>query len=180
MLPANKPQMTKPEVLKHLEAFNNPEYPVKILGIRGYFKDTMGKKGTNDRGMYDDAIFIISPDGFFAYNGNTDPSKFQKGIAVLKAGGPYLYKIGLHNMKNPYKALRQFGNVTVIRDGGKEVTDNPQARFYIDIHKGGFGTTSSLGCQTIHPNQWDDFLFKVEIELEQYHQEIVPYYLIEV
>lgn len=180
IIPGNKPLLTREEALQKLAPFNLDEkYKVKILGIRGYFKNTMGETGKNDRGIYDDAIFIITPDGYWGFNANTDPSVARPGIAVLKPGGPYLYKIGLHNMKNPYKALRQYGNVTVIRDGGKEQTDSAQARFYIDIHRGGFHTTSSLGCQTIYPLQWDDFLSKVEIEMAQFEQEIVPYVLIE-
>lgn len=179
MIPGNKPLLTREEAIKHLEPFKLEEYKVRLLGIRGYFKKTMGDAEKNDRGIYDDAIFIITPDDFWGFNANTDPSVARIGIAVLKAGGPYLYKIGMHNMKNPYQALRQHGNVTVIRDGGKEVTDTPAARFYIDIHKGGYNTTSSLGCQTIHPLQWMDFLNKVKAELKQYNQDIIPYILIE-
>lgn len=180
ILPGSKPLLTREEALQKIAVFVIPEeYKVRLLGIRGYYKKTMGDSSKNDRSIYDDAIFIITPDDFWGFNANTDPSVARKGVAVLKPGGPYLYKIGLHNMKKPYRALRQFGNVTVIRDGGKEDTDSPKNRFYIDIHKGGFGTTSSLGCQTIYPLQWDDFLKKTEEEMAEYKQTIVPYYLIE-
>lgn len=170
--------MTREEVEKELSNFDVSKYPVKLLGIRGYYKKTMGNPVANDFGIYDDAIFIISPDYFYSFNANTDPSITRKGIAVLKAGGVYLYKIGLHNMKKPYKALRQYGRVTVLRDG-KEDTDTAKTPFYIDIHKGGFNTTSSLGCQTIFPEQWIYFLSNVEVELEKNNQTIIPYCLIE-
>jgi lysozyme len=149
------------------------------VGIRGYFKDTMGEKGKNDVGIYDDAMFILAPNNLMlSYNANTDPSRVFPGVAVLKPGGPYLYKIGMHNMQHPYKALRQYGRVTVLRNG-KEDTDTAQSPFYIDIHKGGYNTTSSLGCQTIHPDQWADFLINTERILSQYSQQIIPYCLVE-
>lgn len=177
MLPANKPQLKKQDALALLAKLN-PDYKVKLLGIRGYFKKTMGDPNSNDFNLYDDAIFIVSDDHYSSWNANTDPSRHQKGVAVLKAGGPYLYKIGLHNIKNPYKALRQYGRVTVLRDGRPD-TDTAAAPFYIDIHKGGYNTTSSLGCQTIHPDQWIDFLTNVETLMAKNRQQIIPYCLIE-
>jgi hypothetical protein len=179
MMPTNKPQLTQADARKIIAPFNLGNYPVQLLGMRGYFKKTMGNPVKNDRGIYDDAIFLLSPDSFASFNANTDPSVARSGIASLKAGGVYLYKLGMHNMKNPYLALRQYGRVTVIRDGGSEVTDTPAAPFYIDIHKGGYNTTSSLGCQTIHPTQWQNFLSLVKDQLKRYNQIIIPYALVE-
>lgn len=173
--------MSKADALRKLELFQLAKYPVKLLGIRGYYKSTMGDPSKNDIGIYDDALFIVSDSLFKSFNGNTDPSRLIKDVAVLKAGGPYLYTIGLHGISgpNPYKALRQYGNVTVIRNGSVEITDSPVNRFYINIHKGGITTTSSLGCQTIHPDQWTEFLKSVEDQLTKYNQTIIPYCLVE-
>lgn len=173
--PASRPKLSREEAEKFLQAYDLVAYPVRLLGIRGYYQHSMGDPDRNDRNLYDDAIFILSPDAFCAFNANTDPSKYQPGIAVLKAGGPYLYKIGLHNMKAPYEALRQYGRVTVIRDGGKEVRDTAASPFFIDIHKGGYSTTSSLGCQTIYPEQWTEFLLNVKTEIKKYSQSVIPY-----
>lgn len=179
MLPSGKPQLKIDDAIQLLQQFNVNEYPVKLLGIRGYYKRTMGDPGKNDIGIYDDAIFIVGPNKLMlSYNANTDPSRSFQGVAVLKPGGPYLYTIGMHNMRAPYKALRQYGRVTVLRNG-KDDTDTAAAPFYIDIHKGGYNTTSSLGCQTIHPDQWIDFLTNVERLLDANRQKIVPYCLVE-
>lgn len=178
MLPLAKPQITKEKALAYLSHFDVATYKVKLLGLRGYFKTTMGDPEANDIGIYDDAICLVSDKTFEAWNANTDPSKQYKGIATLKPGGPYIYKIGMHNMHNPYQALRQHGNVTVLRDG-IPVTDSPGNRFYIDIHKGGYATTSSLGCQTIPPVQWFDFLDTVKRELNIADQDRIPYVLVE-
>lgn len=179
MLPSGKPQLNLAGVLQLLTPFNISTTSVKLLGVRGYYKDTMGAAGKNDIGIYDDALFIVAPNGvLLSYNANTDPSRSFKGVAVLKPGGPYQYKIGMHNMRAPYKALRQYGRVTVLRDGIPH-TDTAVAPFYIDIHKGGYNTTSSLGCQTIHPDQWIDFLTNVEQLMHSYKQDIVPYCLVE-
>src|SRR5678816_3279307 len=130
ILPNSKPKLTQAEALKLIAKFSLQEYDLKILGVRGYYKQTMGNPIKNDRGIYDDAIFLISSDHFSSWNANTDPSVTRKGVAVLKPGGPYLYKIGLHNMKNPYTALRQYGRVTVVRDQQGEYTDTAKAPFY--------------------------------------------------
>lgn len=181
MLPAARPQLSKTDALRKLDTFSLEKYPVKILGIRGYYKKTMGDPAANDVGIYDDALFIVSASMFKSFNANTDPSRLVPNVAVLKAGGPYLYKIGLHGVSgpSPYIALRQHGNVTVIRNGKVEVTDSPGNRFYIDIHKGGYHTTSSLGCQTIHPDQWKEFLFTVQEQITKYGQTVIPYCLVE-
>jgi lysozyme len=180
IVPDSKPKMTQADALAKLSSFDLQAYPVKILGIRGYYKQTMGNPVKNDRGIYDDALFVISPDAFASFNANTDPSVTRTGVAVLKPGGPYLYKIGMHNMKAPYEALRQYGRVTVLRDNESgEFTDTAAAPFYIDIHKGGYNTTSSLGCQTIHPTQWPSFLELVKDQIRRHNQKIIPYCLVE-
>jgi lysozyme len=181
MLPTTKPQLKKDEAIRLLSSPELAWYKVKLLGIRGYYKSTLGDATKNDRNIYDDAMIIVSPDHYSTWNANTDPSKFQDNIAVLKAGGPYLYKIGMHGVSgpNPYEALRQASNVTVVRDGHGEFTDNPQSRFFIDIHRGGYHTTSSLGCQTIHPDQWPEFLKTVKAQMKTFNQDLIPYWLVE-
>jgi lysozyme len=181
MLPGNKPQLKKEDAVRLLDTWDIKKYPVKLLGIRGYFKKTMGDPNKNDINIYDDAIFIVSANHYSSWNANTDPSRMIKDVAVLKPGGPYIYKVGLHGISgpNPYEALRQYGNVTVIRNGTVEVTDSPRNRFYIDIHRGGYNITSSLGCQTIHPDQWFDFLKTVKAQLKANNQDYIPYCLVE-
>lgn len=158
-LPNSKPQMTRAEVVamitEQLPDFILPDF--FVCGIRGYYKKSMGDATKNDRKIYDDAIFLISKDNFFAFNANTDPSAFKLQIANLKTGVWPVYKFDLHNGK--YLAICQrAGKVTVIRDGKGEDTGN----FGINIHKGGTWGTGSLGCQTIPPTQWNDFIDKAQ------------------
>ncbi len=139
---------------------------VAIIGIRGYFRDTMGQRGVNDRGIYDDALFIISPAAFVSFNGNVDPSVYGKAIAVLQPG-VWSYKLGIHGLSKPaaqrYKALIQAGAVTVRRDQAGYDT----GYFGINFHRGGRTSTSSLGCQTVPPDQWPAFIALVEVELKR-------------
>jgi lysozyme len=95
-------------------------------------------------------------------------------MAQLKSG-VYRYKIGQHGISrgNPYKALVQAGPVTVMR-GDKEETG-----FYaINLHKGGRTTTSSEGCQTIPPQQWDAFIALTESELKRNNAKTLSYVLV--
>jgi lysozyme len=124
----------------------------------------MGAPGVNDRGLYDDAIFIHSPSVFAAYNANTDPSFVRKGtgtgagkgMASLNPGAWFVHRFDKH--KGRYLALCQrAGDVEVTRDGKIEPYQC-KGNFGINIHKGGFNTTGSEGCQTIHPIQWESFI----------------------
>lgn len=159
-----------------------------LLGVRGYYRDSMGKKGKNDRGIYDDALFLVGPGGHWTFNANTDPSKHAHGIAVLKPG-LWLYKIGIHGLSKPrhpsgtleytdasyqYAALVQAQKVVVVRDGKGE----DAGWFGINIHRGSTTTTSSLGCQTIRPTQWAEFLMLVRRELAAAKQVTLPYLLV--
>src|SRR5262245_47290518 len=89
-----KPALSEADVAKIVArgGIDRKKYPVVVVGLRGYFRDTMGAPGVNDRGIYDDALFIHSAQAFAAFNGNTDPSAYRKrsaamkGMATLKPG----------------------------------------------------------------------------------------------
>lgn len=181
--PASRPKATRAEVLGWLaRAYPHEALPgVFVVGVRGYYRDTLGVKGANDRGIYDDAIFVVTPTRFLAFNGNTDPSRVrrgsgvgaEKGMASLKPGFWRAHRLGKH--KGQYLALIQTGGqVTVIRDGVSgdyEETGN----FGINIHRGGINSTSSEGCQTIPPDEYDEFIHALAVPAKE--QGVVPYIL---
>lgn len=177
IIPNSTPQQKIEATLAILEKHGVKDQ-VRLLGVRGYFLNSMGDPNTNQRGIYDDAIFIVAPDFYAAFNANTDPGAYRKGIASL-ATGLWKYKIGIHGLSKPkelqYKALVQADKVTVHRDGGKIET----GMFGINIHRGGYETVSSLGCQTIYPKQWKIFINAVEMQLTKHKQKVIPYLLIE-
>ncbi len=152
--------------------------PVALVGERGYFRDSMGQPGQNDRGIYDDALTLHTPSVHACFNANTDPSVSRPGIAVLQPG-LWHYQLGIPHLSLPpqfrYPALVQAAAVTVHRDGGGEES----GFFGINIHHGGYGSTSSLGCQTIYPGQWESFFALVKSELQRHNQVVVPYLLVE-
>jgi len=180
----NRPNQTLQELLAEYPLLSDPSlvaYPVFLVGVRGYYKRTMGDPTRNDRGIYDDAIFAVSRRGLFiACNGNTDPSRFTPGVASL-IPGIHLYKRGKHGITHAdggYPAFRPASpdeSVPVTRDGQKTVTKG----IAINIHHGSYNSTSSLGCQTIHPDQWLDFQTRVYSEMDHFAQKRIPYVLVE-
>jgi len=180
----NRPNLTREEAEKILNFYSVDleKYPLIIFGIRGYYLNTMGVKGKNDRGLFDDAIGIISKDTFRMFNGNTDPSaSFKKGQAMLNEGFYTCYKFDIHHgSKAQYTAICQrLGAVTVIRDGVGEDTGN----FGINIHSAGFNTTISEGCQTVYKGQWNEFYNTAKMEAivlwgDRWDKEAVGYALI--
>jgi lysozyme len=158
-----------------------------IIGIRGFYL-SKGKTplknfySKNDRGIYDDAIFIYDRVNIVGFNANTDPGmsgfnpdlNTQKGYATLSTG-TWKYKIGLHK---GYEALVQQDDVKVYRDAYDDVPSMTETgMFGINIHRGGDTTVSSKGCQTIRPDQYDEFMSKVKSLWSG--NEIVTYMLIE-
>ena len=155
--------------------------PVYILAIRGYYKN-IGKPAENDRGIYDDALFLIGPDLFLAVNANTDPSRYKPGMAKLVPGLHY-YKKGLHHLSDPdprrrYAAFRPDTadeSLPVTRDGQQGISKG----YAINIHKGGYSSTSSEGCQTVYPEQWLQFQQMAYRAMDEYGQRRIGYLLAE-
>lgn len=176
--PSSKPQAKLTQLEQFIQHIDRKKYPCVLVGSRGYYRDSMGKPYVNDRMIYDDAIFLITPTCYMSFNANTDPGAFRKRIANLKAG-TWMYKLGIHGLSKAkhlrYKALVQAADVTVVRDEVGEDT----GRFAINIHRGGQNKVSSLGCQTIVPEQWQSFITTLESEMKRYNQSVIPYRLIE-
>jgi hypothetical protein len=190
-MPEEKPRLSSTELRRRIEVFaiDRTQYPVVVVGIRGYYKNSMGAPGVNDRGLYDDAVFVDSPQATIAYNGNTDPSRYRpgfgtgatKGMASLNPGAWFVHRFDKHN--GQYLALCQrAGKVTVTRDGNPPYPGT--GMFGINIHRGGYNGTSSEGCQTIHPLQWDSFIALAQDQVRRYfgpawQKQVVPYVLLE-
>ena len=189
--PAGKPRLSTADLDIAITAagLDPAAEPLVVVGMRGYYRDTMGAPGVNDRGMYDDAIFLHTPSVTAAFNGNTDPSRTKKGrgrgttqgMASLNAGVYRVHRFDKHNGK--YLALCQrLGPVTVTRDGDPPYEDTGE--FGINIHKGGYNGTSSLGCQTIHPDQWESFISLAVDQAKRYYGDrwnrvAIPYVLVD-
>lgn len=129
-----------------------------VFAVRGYFRDTMGKPGVNDRGIYDDALFVVGRELFKSFQANTDPSVYRKGIASI-VPGVHMFKPGKHGISRPgggYPAFRPATKgeaLPVTRDG----ITNPNPGIATNIHRGGKNGTSSEGCITVPPSLWDLF-----------------------
>jgi lysozyme len=155
----NRPQQSR-EVTERLLRERGVLDVACLVGERGYFLNTMGEPGENDRDIYDDAIFLITPTCFMSWNANVDPSPYQTGVASL-VPGVYTFALDVHGKSKPkslqYPCLQQYGDVTVRRDGPNGGTLD-KGDFAIQIHRGSYDSTSSLGCQTIPPDQWCSFM----------------------
>lgn len=172
--PAARPQMDIAIATNLVKAYG--VIRPAILAQRGYMRDSMGVKGKNDRGLYDDMIAIVTPRIYRTFNANTDPQKPDTGtrLATL-APGVWDFRRGIHHPGTPkaYPCLVQDGPVRVLRDNGVK----EDGEFYIQIHHGGFNETLSEGCQTIHPEQWQEFYDVVCREMDFFKLDRIEYVL---
>ena len=193
--PAARPEMTRAAALSYLQAHGIGDQ-FGLIGRRGYYRDSMGKPGVNDRGIYDDAIALLTPSAFVTFNANCDPSRTEEGMASL-VPGVWEFEIGVHNRTKPanrrYKALIQAAQFVVFRDGTehfeKGTTHQKYGRclgggcwvgwFGVNMHRGLLNSTASAACQTIVPDQWDAFIELVESEMKRYGRKRIPYVLTE-
>jgi lysozyme len=159
-----------------------------VLACRAYYRDTMGQPRANDYGIFDDAFFIVSPFGFTAWNGNSDPSRIGwngnagKFMARLKPG-VWTYRRLKHLMHSPrgYMAFGQGPDpVTVERlraDG--TIAQTETGCFGINLHSASASGTSSEGCLTVPVGQWSSFRNTLDSALEKTGQKTFPLILID-
>lgn len=180
LAPSTRPALSRSEAVAIIRARGITD-KVVLIGQRGFFL-SMGAPGRNDRGLYDDAIFVVTPASLTSFNANVDPSAYRagrgtgaaKGMATLMPG-VHQFTLGLHRGK--YLALRQAEVFHVKRDGRPDYIDIGDG-FGINIHRGGENGTSSLGCQTIVPDQWQSFIALVKAQMNAAGQKRVRYILL--
>lgn len=200
LLPPSKPKASREEVIVHALAVWRESAAVPlpecfVVGVPGYYSRSMGPTAGNDRGIYDDAFFVFGPGGTFVpFNGNVDPSIFRSEIASLKCPQVIWYRKGPHAIgkRTEHPAFRQDSPVVVKRDnlvqpagylhrtrgvslGGGLWTDKGyHSRFWTNNHRGGRSGTSSEGCLTLPPAQWDAYYAIVCRELAEAKQSRFP------
>lgn len=198
LLPPARPRISTLEVERLLEPYgiDRTLHPMVVVGQRGYYRDSMGEPGENDRGIYDDAISLVTPNVTATFNGNTDPTAEDRtGLASLKPGLYLVHRFDLH--RGQYLALCQrAGDVVVKRDNTEPFPAGTvherygeclgrgywRGEFGINIHRGAETHTSSLGCQTIPPGQWDAFITLAVAEAkrlfgDRWRKTTIPYVL---
>lgn len=185
MLPPLPPQATLDQVRQWIEQHQSQlraDDHVIVLAKRGYYARTMGPTPLNDRGIYDDACFIVSPTHFSSWNFNVDPSVHRDGVASLVAG-VHRYKRGLHGVsfRRPGYPIPAFipaaagKRVPVTRDGQQGQTTGVA----LNIHPGGRTTTSSLGCLTVPPPRWAAYYAALDGQLTQHRRQTFPVILMD-
>jgi lysozyme len=180
IIPSARPRLTEAEVRALLKK-HGVTAPVALVGVRGYYSHTFGSPG-NDRGVYDDAMFVVSPHTFTSFNANTDPSLFRYGMATLRLG-VHWYKKGKHGISRkppfvPYAALRP-ATVNEQVPVSRDQQTNPRPGVAINIHRGGVNNTYSEGCQTLPPDQYSAFIALVYAEMNRAGIAKLPYLLVD-
>lgn len=114
IIPKSKPQAKAQEITKRIPKDIAEKYAVVLVGVRGYYLDSMGTVGKNDRGIYDDAIFLVTPDTFASFNANTDPSAFKTGVSVLKKAFTFTARVSTRS--TPQTAMQLFDQQRKTKD----------------------------------------------------------------
>ena len=194
MLPNGRPNATQADVESWLEKFgiDRVKYPLIIVGIRGYYEKSMGDTTKNDRGIYDDAGFILSPNVFKSFNFNCDPSFVRKGkgtgadkgmLSIKSDQVCYAHKFGFHRGKYLALVQREF-ELVCLRDNLNGGFYEVKGIFGANIHKGGSTNTFSEGCQTVPPFQWQEFINLASSQAkslfaDKWDKVVIPYVLID-
>lgn len=167
------PKLDRKEIERELKArgIDLETEKAVLVGIRGYYSRTYGKPG-NDRGVYDDAVFIISLKGFWPFQANTDPSIFRKRIAVLQPG---VYECVKWRHRGQYPAL-QITRDVLKRDG---IAALDIGRHGINFHFGSETKTWSEGCQTIPRDTWPFFIDRTYALMDFYRKKSIKYLLLD-
>lgn len=198
MLPKAKPQNPYQTVVKNLnkslKKFQHSEWDKNELILFlcvGYYRDSMGVKGVNDRRIFDDAMFVLSNTCFQSFNCNADPNGRRPGRGFGRgkgmgniANGVWRdsWRIGTH--RGSYPALVQAEKIDIWRDAfdaNKEFTVDGIPRYLekgnryggFNMHWAGSTSTSSLGCITFpfskqsYKNQWRQFIELVQNEMKR-------------
>lgn len=181
ILPKTRPKRDAIQLDRIAERYNLDGSKPAFVFVRGWYLDTVGQPGVNDYNLWDDAAFLLLPDGTAeSFNANTDPSVAQRGkrkLAKLNLGRYQFYK-GRH--KNRYAAFRSYPEGVILN-----VTRNgqPSTAQFINIHKGAAGDatdrTWSEGCLTIHGLQWNEFQTRSYAAMDKYNQTIIDCVLVE-
>lgn len=158
-------RLSEKEVRSILTANGVDQSKVSILAIRGLLSPD-----GNRRKKYDDVMYVASPEGVIEFVANTDPNGWRKGSGTGANKGMAVLKQGIHiYAKGPHRgspAFRQAEVFTVTRDGDPPCDDMD---FHaINLHSGGYNSTSSLGCQTIPAAKWKEFKSTVDRLLDKY------------
>lgn len=180
IIPPKRPQLNAEEMLAwaYENDLDRSFDGVILLSIRGYYLDSMGVPGQNDRNMYDDAVAVLEIKDMrvvkmYTFNFNVDPSERRNGMAFIL---PDVYKYQKGKHRGQYWALRQASPVRLDRDGAGGLVSG---YFGINIHKGGLTNTWSLGCQTVPQTQWDEFKELVYSLMTKYNQAWIYYVVTE-
>lgn len=173
-------RLSMDEANKYLATATKPNHaPVMVLAVRGYYLNSMGIAGDNDRGIFDDAIILMGPNYYQTFNGNTDPRIIKQGVAMLLPGW-HEFKQGWHGYgkASGHQAFRT-ANVRevlpVLRDGQVGIKEGVT----VNIHRGGKFNTNSIACQTIVEDQWLEFQRTAYKLMNQEGQKVLPYLLVE-
>ena len=172
------PKLNQDQVISIIEA-NSKNIPssykldkhVFVVAIRGYYANTYGRYNANDRGVYDDAMFIVCPDSFIPFQANVDPMRTRKGTGYGRRkgmasldNGVWCYAVGPHRGRPSFRQACKF---RVIRDG--IIENYPDTGWHgINLHSGKNWSTSSLGCQTVPADRWSMFKNHLYAELEKW------------
>lgn len=183
-IPKTRPKISKEDSIKIATHYLGSKLPpLLLIGIRGYYLNSMGEPNVNDFNLYDDACVILGEKVYKTFNFNTDPSFVKrksdgKPLAVLNKG---VYKFYRGKHQNKYNALRAYPEGVVLpctRDG------KPSTCSFVNIHKGGetpssAGVTWSEGCQTVPKRQWADFIETVYLHMSRHNLSTIDYILLD-
>lgn len=175
--PRALPRLSRPALMQALSrngvnAEQRERGGVMLVGVRGFHAPMLRREGA-DRWLYEDALFVISPEAFMSWHANLDPAGWRRDMGLPTPENAPTLKAGLY-AAHRYGKLGGRDPALIQTAGPVDVTwpDLPHGQPVertMPIRRGTVAAPAAAAGVPVAPRQWDSFIATVVDLLQRHH-----------